>query len=181
MRATITSTLATTGLLVAVAAAAPVMAQAHPGHGHGDGAQRAGMMQGMMEHCPMAGGGVMDPEAILDHAEELELSAEQVAELETLRDRHARLRAETMGAMRAMHDVLTPEQLEALHERMDARMGGMMQGMDGMEGMHRMMPGMTHGQRHEGRMGRMGGGAMPCPMMRGGGAEPRHRGPGDER
>jgi hypothetical protein len=183
MRATITKALAMAGFLTAVAAA-PAIAQGHPGHGHGDTAPRAGMMQGMTGHCPMAGGEIMSPEALLGHAEDLELNAEQVAELEVLRDRHAQLRAQMMEGTAAAHDLLTPEQLEALPAGMHARVGGMMGGMDGMEGTQRATPGMMHGMRHgempEGRMGMSGPGTMPCPMTRGGGAEQRHRHPGNE-
>lgn len=162
MRATITKALTAAGFAAAVAAA-PAMAQGHPGHGHGDEAPRAGMMQEMMKHCPIAGGGMMGPDVLIEHAEELGLSAEQIAELETHRDRQVKLRSEMMEAMEAVHGVLTPEQREALHERM----GGRMQGMHDMEGMHRMMHGMMRGGEHAKGGAMTGPGAVRCPMMRG--------------
>lgn len=152
MKTTITKALATAGLMAAVGAV-PLMAQGHPGHGHGDEGPRAGMMMHqMMEECPMAHGGMMGAQNLLEHTDELELSADQVARLEALLERQMELRAEMMEAMATVHDVLTPEQREALHERMRTGMGPMMHGMTGREG-------------HETGAGMMGPHAADCPMM----------------
>lgn len=169
MKATITNALATAGLL-ALVGAVPLMAQGHSGPG--DGAPRAGMMMHpMMEECPMSAQG------LLERAAELELSAEQVAQLEALQERQTELRSEMMESMAAVQEVLTPEQREALQERMQAGMGQMMPGMQDREGMHGMMHGMMGGEGHE-AAGMMGPHAAACVMMRGmpGGAdaEPQH-------
>lgn len=165
MKATITKALATAGLLAAVGAV-PLVAQGPPGHGHGDETPRAGMMMHqMMDECPMAHGAMMGVQAVLEHADALELSAEQVARLEGLQERQMELRTEMMEAMATVHEALTPEQREALHERMRSGMGRMMHGMHQMEGRHRMMRGMMHGEGHGKGAGMMGPHAAVCPMM----------------
>ncbi|GEM_PF-6034962 len=157
MKATITKALATAGLLAAVGAA-PLMAQGHPDHGHGDEEpQSRMMMHQMMEECPMAHEGMMGAQFLLEHAEEMELSAEQVARLQGVRERQTELRTEMMEAMATVHETLTPEQREALHERMRTKMGRMMHDMHG----------MMHGEGHERDAGMMGPHAPDCPMMGG--------------
>ena len=166
MKTTITKALATAGLLAAVGAA-PLMAQGHPDHGHGDEEPQARMMmQQMMDECPMAPGGMMGVRVLLEQADELELSAEQVARLEAVRERQTELRAEMMEAMVTVREILTPEQHEALHERMRSEMGRMMHDMHGMMG----------GEGHEPGAGMMGPHAPDCPMMGGEDGEPSHSG-----
>ncbi len=131
MNATIRKALATACVLAAVGAS-PLMAQGHPGHGHGDEAPRGGMMMNqMMEECPMARAGMMGAQVMLEHAEELELSPEQIARLEAVRERQTELRAEMLEAMATAREVLTPEQHEGLHERMGSGMSPMMDPMMG--------------------------------------------------
>lgn len=95
---------------------------------------------------------------------------------------------EMTEAMANAHEALTPEQREALHERMGAGMGRMMHGTHHMKGMHRMMHRMMHGmmggEGHGTGAGMMGPHAADCPMMgpmRGGadGERPHSGHPGD--
>lgn len=178
MKTTITKALATAGLLAAVGAA-PLMGQGHMGQGHGNEAPQEGMMMHqMMEECPTAHGEMMGAQLLLEHANALELSADQLARLEALQEQQMELRAEMMEAMATIHEVLTPEQREALQEQRRAGMGPVMQGMQDREGMSGMMhgmrdregmPGMMHGmmggEGHEAGAGMMGPHAADCPMM----------------
>lgn len=160
MKTTITKALATAGILAAVGAV-PLMAQGHQDHGHGDEEPQARMMMHqMMDECPIGPGGMMGTQFLLEHSEEMGLSADQVARLEAVRERQTELRAEMMEAMGTVHEILTPEQREALHERMRSEMG-------------RMMHGMMGGEGHEPGAGMMGPHAPDCPMM---GEEPSHPG-----
>ena len=174
MKIPTTRVLSLAAVLV-LASASPALGQDHAGHQHADQDHRTGMMHQMMQECPMAAGhmmgmmmrGMMGPEALLGQAEELELTDEQVAELEGLAERSAELHAEMREMMDSMHEVLTSEQMELMHERH----GEGMRGMEGMEGMERMMQGMMRGMDHGGMHGAMGEGmmrhgAMDCPMMR---------------
>ena len=72
-----------------------------------------------------------------------------------------------MEAMTTIHETLTPEQREALHEQMESGMHRMMHGgEDGEDGEHRSM--MMRGM--------MGSHAADCPMM--GGDQEDHAQPG---
>lgn len=141
--------------------ATPALSQEHAGHQHADEDHPTGMMHPMMQQCPMAGGsmmgGMMAPESLLTQAEELELTDEQIDELEGLVERSAELHAAMREMMGAMHEVLTSEQMELMHERHGE---GMMRGMD------------HGGMRGAMGEGMMGDGAMHCPMMQPDGDEP---------
>jgi len=157
MKIPTTRVLSLAAVLV-LASASPALGQDRAGHHHADQDHHTGMMHQMMQECPMAMGHMMGmmmgPEALLGQAEELELTDEQVAELEGLAERSAELHAEMREMMGSMHEVLTSEQMELMHERHG-------EGMHGMEGMERMMQGMMRGMDHGGMHG-----AMDCPMMR---------------
>ena len=125
----------TAALGLALLTAAPTQAQDHRGH-HDDGGERGGAMMGaMMEECPMMGGqmrghmggmmGPMGPQALLERADELNLPDEQMAALEDLAEEHEEVRQRMMEAMEGVTDVLTPEQMEELHEGMMRMHGGM--------------------------------------------------------
>lgn len=64
-----------------------------------------GMMgaMGMMADCPMTGAMSGGPEAALGQRDALELTPEQAARLESLRDEAAAARTESMTAMRDLH------------------------------------------------------------------------------
>jgi hypothetical protein len=148
------------GALVLLALPGILMAQQH-GHGHGE---REGPMRGMMQHamddCPMAAGMM---EAVLHYADELELTGDQIARFEELRERYEDGHPAMREVMGAVHETLTPEQMQALRETFHGHMAGMMHG--------RMMGPMMHGEGHRMHEGRMGAHAEECPMMR--------RGPGE--
>lgn len=70
-----------------------------------------GMMNDMssMADCPMMRSMARGPGAALEHADELALTPDQVAQLETLRDSGAEVRTENKDAMREVH-----QQIETL-------------------------------------------------------------------
>lgn len=165
MRAGKTTAL-TGALLLTVFTMVPGHAQEHD-HDHRGGDASGAMMGAMMEECPMMGGqmrgqmggmmGPMGPQALLERADELDLTDEQVAALEDLAEEHEEMRQRMMEAMEGVSDVLTPEQMEKLHEGM--RMRGSMGAMHG--------PGHMRGDEAGPRGGMMGAGAAHCPMMGG--------------
>lgn len=133
------------GALVLLALPGLLMAQQH-GHGHGDHERSMhGMMDHAMDACPMAG--MM--EAILQHADELELTEEQIALFEEFRDQHQDLRAAMRQTMESVHETLTPEQMEMVRDTFRQHMHGMM-----------------HGEGHGMHEGEMEGHSEKCPMMR---------------
>lgn len=171
MRKQITRVLALTAVL-ATASAGPVVAQGHTGHHEADQERPAGMMHQMMGDCPMAAGhmmgmmahGAMGTDALSEQAELLGLTEAQMAELGSLRARMVEAQAEMRDAMRAMHEVLTPEQRARMQETHRSETTGMMHGSEQMRGMMgEMGPGGAHGSMH-GAM--MRSGPMSCPMMR---------------
>ena len=188
MKIPTTKVLSLAAVLV-LASASPALGQDHAGHQHADQDRPTGMRHEMMEECPMEAGhmmgmmmgGMMGPDALLAHAEELELTEGQVAELEGLAERSAELHAGMREMMGSMHEVLTSEQMELMREQH----GEGMRGMEGMEGMQRMMQGMMRGMDRgmvqdmdhggmQGAMGEgmMGHGAMDCRMMQSDGDTP---------
>lgn len=151
-------------VLLAALAAGPAMAQQHGDHHRGERGGMGDMHGEMMEHCPMGGqgmmmmrgmmeemdegmmgrmmpmmmegmmGAAMHPEALLERADELELTDEQVAELEALAERQAEMRRRMMEGREALQELLTDEQLEMLRERQRSRMGEMHRHMHGGDG-----------------------------------------------
>ena len=120
------------GALVLLALPGLLMAQQH-GHEHGDHERSMhGMMELAMDACPMAG--MM--ETILQHADELELTEEQVALFEKLRDQHEDRHTGMRQTMEQVHETLTPEQMEMVRDTLHEHMRGMMHGED-----HRMHEG----------------------------------------
>lgn len=142
------------GALVLLALPAGLAAQQH-GHGHGEQERpMRGMMHQSMEDCPMAAGMM---EAILHHADELELTDDQIASLEELRAAYEEGHADMKGMMGAVHETLTADQRRMLHEELGRHMGGMMSGM--------MMGMMMHGEGHRMHDGAMTHHREACPMM----------------
>lgn len=62
-----------------------------------------GGMMGMMQSCPMMSAMAEDPEAVLRHAEELDLTPDQVTRLEGIKAEAGRSRMAAMAEMRELH------------------------------------------------------------------------------
>lgn len=169
MRSRMMMTLAAS-LLLGLFVGGPAEAQDHHRgpHHHGEEGRHGPMMGHMMEDCPMMEGmhgemmgmmgmmgmgmGMMGPAALLEHADDLDLTDEQMAALEGLADEHEEVRRRMMEARDEIHELLTPEQMETLHEEM------MRGGSEHMRRMHESM----HGDEHdESPRGGAGPGARP--------------------
>ena len=120
--------------LLAVMTAGPLVAQQHGQHHGEDRDDMRGMHSEMMEHCPMAGHGMMmggmmgmamHPEALLERADDLDLTDEQMAELEALAERQEEVHRRMMEGMEDFRELLTDEQMEMLREHQRSHMGEM--------------------------------------------------------
>lgn len=141
-------------------------------------------MTGMMGNCPMMQAAAEGPAAILQHSDTLNLTAEQTARLESLRDEMAEGRQSSMAAMREVHREITQAGMGEVFDEVAvrnafSRMGDLhaKMGVAMLEARHEALQVLVGSQRETFAAIRAGaaGGAMNgmmemmknCPMMQG--------------